>query len=63
MTQRQMERAVARQTGESLSTIRTRGFSIVAPPELAPLVVDWDALEEERVALFPGYERPKLAAA
>jgi len=27
---------------ESLSTIRSRGFSIVEPPELEPLIVDWD---------------------
>jgi len=62
MNQRQLERAVARQTGESISTIRCRGFSIVEPPELEPLTVDWDALAEERVALFPGYERQHQAA-
>jgi len=62
MNQRQLDRAVARQTGESLSTIRNRGFSIVEPPELEPLVLDWDELQAERVALFPGYERRRLAA-
>ena len=62
MTQRQLERAVARQTGESMSTIRNRGFSIVEPHELEPLVVDWDELQAERLGLFPGYERAKIAA-
>jgi len=62
MNQRQLDRAVARQTGESLATIRNRGFSIVEPPELEPLTIDWDQLAEERVALFPGYERRRVAA-
>ena len=50
MTQAQLDRAVAQRTGESLSTIRRRGFSVVAMPELCdfddlapPQVVDWDA--------------------
>jgi len=62
LNQRQLERAVARQTGESLATIRSRGFSIVEPPELEPLTVDWDEIQAERVALFPGYERQRRAA-
>ena len=62
MTQRQLERAVAERTGESMSTIRNRGFSIVEPQDLEPLVVDWDELQAERLALFPGYERAKIAA-
>ena len=32
MNQRQIERAVAAATGESLGTIRRRGFGIVQPP-------------------------------
>ena len=62
MTQHQLDRAVARHTGESLSTIRSRGFSIVEPPELEPLVVDWDEVQAERIGLLPGYERAKIAA-
>jgi len=57
MNQRQLDRAVALQTGESLATIQSRGFSIVEPPDLEPLVLDWDEVQAERVALFPGYER------
>ena len=46
MTRSQFEQEVARATGESLSTIRSRGFSIVEPPDLEPLTVDWDAVQQ-----------------
>lgn len=51
MTQRSINRAVARATGESPATIARLGFSIADPkvvchdPEpstLGPLVLDWD---------------------
>ncbi len=57
MTQSQLDRAVARATGESLSTIIRRGFSIVYlvesdfdedAPDWHPSVVDWDELDVER---------------
>ncbi|HWB00372.1 MAG TPA: hypothetical protein VG713_17880 [Pirellulales bacterium] len=35
---------MANATGESLDTIRNRGFSLVEVPDLEPLVVDWDAM-------------------
>ncbi len=54
--------AVPQFAGELMSAIRNRGFSIVEPPELEPLVVDWDELQAERLGLFPGYERAKIAA-
>ena len=63
MTQAQMERELARATGESLSTIRHRGFSIIEPPELEPLVVDWDQLDAKRVAVFPPRNRDYRKAA
>ncbi len=53
MTQAQLEVALAEATGESVRTIRRRGFSIIDPragefdPEpndLPPQVVDWDQL-------------------
>jgi hypothetical protein len=53
MTQRELERELAHMTGESLSTIRQRGFSLAEPPELEPLVVDWDQVEAERSANVP----------
>lgn len=51
MTQNELELEVARITGESLATINDRGFNLVEPPDLEPLVVDWDELAAERAAL------------
>jgi hypothetical protein len=54
MTQTQINRTVARATGESLGTIIRRGFGIEQPgetdcdddgPDMLPSVVDWDALD------------------
>ena len=44
MTKSELDRAVARATGESLATIRSLGFSVVAVPAEEPQVVDWDEL-------------------
>ncbi len=55
-------RAVARQTGESLSTIRRHGFSIIELPDLEPQMVDWDTVQAERVTLFPGQQQGRRAA-
>jgi hypothetical protein len=54
MTQAQLERAVARATGESLRNVRRRGFGIEGnvrdrnENQRAPQIVDWDALDRER---------------
>ena len=57
MTQRQLDRLVARATGEDLRSIRQRGFSIVnfadtnfdPEPDLRPPQwVDWDELDRRR---------------
>ncbi len=62
MTQREFERELAHATGESIATIRRRGFSLVELPDREPLTVDWDALAAERVALFPAEaDRPSAA--
>ena len=55
MTQSQLERLVARKTGDELDTIRRLGFGLAelspeefdpeAPPAL-PQVVDWDDLDQ-----------------
>lgn len=59
MTQQELDRAIARRTGESLRIIRRRGFSIVKPqiknfdpePDLLPAqFVDWDEVEARRQA-------------
>jgi len=61
MTKSELDRAVARATGESLATIRSLGFSVLALPADEPQVVDWDELDSERVALFPGRRSPVAA--
>jgi hypothetical protein len=50
MTQRELNRAVAHATGESLSTISNLGFVplTIGPVERDPLVMDWDELDEDR---------------
>lgn len=62
MTQQELERALALQTGESLSTIRGRGFSLVEPPRRAPLVVDWDQIDTQRLRVLPNSQRRQLSA-
>ena len=61
MTQSELNRAVARATGESLSTISRMGFSIFDPVEAQneldalpqPQTVDWDQLDTQRPAFLP----------
>ncbi len=53
MTQRQFEREVASATGESVDTIRRRGFSLFELEYPEPLVVDWDELDAQRLSVFP----------
>ena len=50
MTQAELNRAVARATGESIREIARRGFVPLTrvPVEREPLIVDWDQLEVER---------------
>ena len=62
MTQAELDREISRSTGESVTTIRSLGFSLVEPPDSEPLTVDWDALDAERVGLFPANCRRLQAA-
>lgn len=57
MSQRDLDLELARKTGESLRTIRRRGFSVLdlsepdfdPEPNLLPIqVVDWDELDVNR---------------
>ena len=57
MTQTELNQAVASRTGESMRTIRRRGFSIVQPLQVFdldefdqpdPQMVDWDAADAAR---------------
>jgi hypothetical protein len=64
MTQRELERELANMTGESIATIRSRGFSLVEPPELEPLVLDWDEIyPTDRVRVATRKPRRLRAAA
>lgn len=60
MTQNELHRSLSRATGESVRTIRSRGFSPFDPAspcididfvDMPPQVVDWDQVEMERLAL------------
>lgn len=60
MTQHQLDRQIARITGDDLATIRRRGFSLIDPSaanlddERDPLTVDWDAVDAQRaLTQFP----------
>jgi len=63
VTQSELNRAVARATGESHSTIRRMGFSIFVPEEAQddldslpqPQTVDWDQLDTQRPAFLSQY--------
>jgi hypothetical protein len=64
MTQRELERELANMTGESIDTIRSMGFSLVEPPELEPLTVDWDEVQQiERPRVAHTYRRRRLRQA
>ena len=63
MTQAEMERELAEMTGESVGTIRRRGFQLVEPPVVYPRIVDWDRLHEDRVAVLPQRSRSRRLAA
>jgi len=58
MTQAELNREVANATGETVTEIRRRGFSIADPADVAfdpeeGRYVDWDAVDEDRLALLP----------
>jgi hypothetical protein len=59
MTQAELEREIARSTGDSVATIRQRGFSLMQAPSPTPLVVDWDELDAQRTAVLPQRSRMK----
>jgi hypothetical protein len=56
MTQRHLDRAVARATGESISTIRRRGFGLAADDEQSPEPPNIPQAAEAK-------ETPRVAAA
>lgn len=58
MTQKELNRQIARQTGEDIRAIRRLGFSIIDPhdddfdpqPDFPPQVIDWDEIDRLRFA-------------
>ena len=65
MTQSEIDVAVARATGESVTTIRSLGFGLDPEPKLEheddqPRVLDWDEVDARRSVVFP---LPTLARA
>ncbi|MBI1349382.1 hypothetical protein GC163_24205 [bacterium] len=61
MTQTQLDAAIARATGDDLTTIQRQGFSLLSlTPETThqcddyrqPLVIDWDLVDAERAVPF-----------
>ena len=65
MTQAELNRAVARATGESVSAIAQMGFVTLTsiPIEREPMLVDWDMLDQQRVSVFPQRSRRETLAA
>jgi hypothetical protein len=59
MNQRNLNRAVARKTGESISMIASRGFSLVGRIPIEPGVrldglIDWDYVDATRnISMLP----------
>ena len=57
MKQRELNREVAKATGETVATIDQLGFVPLEPipyeRDRDPLVVDWEELERERTMLYP----------
>ena len=71
MKQADLDRAVARATGETVSTIQRLGFLLAdptdgpvqGPDEHGPCVVDWDELAVQRFEEGAGRPRYEPAAA
>lgn len=53
----ELERPSYRALSEKPSSVSRRKFSIGEPAELEPLIMDWDRLAAERLALFPAHSR------
>ena len=62
MTQAELNRQVARATGESVDTIARMGFVMLTsgPIEREPQTVDWDQLDTDRRVSF---HRPSIQPA
>ncbi len=68
MTQRDLNRAIAKATGETVAEIEHMGFSEVPMPDdygnrSDPAILDWDALDELLATEDPDAEPPLLLVA
>jgi hypothetical protein len=72
MRQNQLNREVARATGETVSTVKRLGFLLDEPVsyrqdassgDLGPQTIDWDEFDLQRSQPFPGrpHREPALA--
>ena len=64
MTQAELNRAVAKATGESVGEIARRGFVLLTPTPVEEelLVADWDEIQAERIVpIFEQRSRSKVA--
>ncbi len=62
MTQAELNRAVARATGDTVATVARHGFVPLTPVpyEREPQTLDWDDHEQDRsVALMPPLKRQR----
>ena len=65
MTQNEINRAVARATGESVTVISSMGFVPLTrvPQEREPMTVDWDETQQTRwISFQPRRKRPAFIA-
>ena len=65
MTQKELNRAVAQATGESVAMISSMGFVplMYAPPERKPQAIDWDEAEQiRRISLQSRRKRSAFSA-
>ena len=70
MKQADLNRAVALATGESMSTVKRLGFLLAEPDEVidpaaeesGPYVIDWDALETNRLTQRQGAHHEPVVA-
>ena len=62
MTQHDLNRAVARATGESVSEIARRGFVLLTARrrKRKPHVIDWDQLDAQRIGILYPRRRAHL---
>jgi hypothetical protein len=63
MTQADLNHEVASLTGETVRTIRQRGFSLIEIDCPPPLVVDWDELDSQRAGILPDRQHHDQLAA